>query len=59
MKKIDQNNIILYQCEECGFHYINKEWAEKCEKWCKENQSCNLEIISNAEENIPKTKNYE
>jgi len=35
----------LYKCEECGFLYKDKEWAEKCQVWCKENHSCNLEII--------------
>ncbi len=34
-----------YQCEACNFFYEEKENAEKCEKWCKENKSCNLEII--------------
>lgn len=28
--------------------YKQKEWAEKCEAWCKEHQSCNLEIIAHA-----------
>lgn len=41
----------LYQCEECGFNYENREWAEKCQAWCKEYQSCNLEITSHAVEN--------
>ena len=41
----------LYQCEECGFHYVEKEQAEKCEAWCKEHNSCNLEITAKAEEN--------
>ena len=41
----------LYQCEECGFHYESKEWAEKCQAWCKEHKSCNLEIIDRALEN--------
>jgi rubrerythrin len=40
----------LYVCEKCGFHYAGKEWAEKCEAWCKEHPSCNLEIIQYAEE---------
>jgi len=44
----------LYQCEACGFHYTEKEQAEKCEAWCKEHNSCNLEITAQAEEN--KTK---
>ena len=38
----------LYQCEECGFKYVDKEWAEKCQAWCKEHKSCNLEIIEHA-----------
>jgi len=41
----------LYQCEACGFHYVEKEQAEKCEAWCKECRSCNLEITAQAEEN--------
>jgi hypothetical protein len=41
----------LYQCPECGFHYAEKEWAEKCEAWCREHKSCNIEITAHAEEN--------
>lgn len=41
----------LYQCEACGFHYREKEWAEKCEQWCREHNSCNFEITAHAEEN--------
>lgn len=37
-----------FQCEECNFFYNEKEIAQKCEKWCKENNSCNLEIIKYA-----------
>lgn len=44
-----QNN--LYQCKECGFHYKDKETAEKCEAWCKEHKTCNVEITREAEEN--------
>ncbi|MBI2484371.1 hypothetical protein HYV71_04270 [Candidatus Uhrbacteria bacterium] len=40
-----------YQCEECGFHYLEKEQAETCEVWCKEHKSCNLEITATALEN--------
>ena len=43
----------LYQCEACGLHYVEKEQAEKCEAWCKEHNSCNLEITARAEENNP------
>ncbi len=41
----------LYQCEACGFNYAEKEQAEKCEAWCKEHNSCNLEITAEAKEN--------
>jgi len=37
-----------YVCEECGFAYKEDSWAEKCQKWCKENQSCNIEITEHA-----------
>jgi predicted RNA-binding Zn-ribbon protein involved in translation (DUF1610 family) len=46
-----QSNKKLYQCEECGFHYENEETAKKCEEWCKEHASCNIEITARAEEN--------
>ena len=47
-KTIQQNNKELHQCGECGFRYENKEWAEKCEAWCKEHQSCNIEITAHS-----------
>jgi hypothetical protein len=50
LKVIQKENKELYQCEECGFHYANKEWAEKCEAWCREHKSCNIEITAHAEE---------
>lgn len=57
MVKINpQQNKEVYQCEECGFQYAEKEWAEKCETWCKEHHSCNLEIISHA---VPKNETGE
>ena len=39
----------LYQCPECGFYYRDREWAKKCEMWCGEHKSCNLEITAHAE----------
>jgi len=46
VKTIQKENKELYQCEECGFRYEEREWAEKCEAWCKEHQSCNIEITA-------------
>lgn len=48
VKEINQNNEIIYQCEECKFEYKEKVWAEKCEAWCKEHKSCNIEITNHA-----------
>lgn len=49
VKVLNENNKTLYQCEECGFRYEEREWAEKCEAWCREHHSCNLEIIAHGE----------
>lgn len=48
VKVMRQEDRELYQCEECGFRYAEKEWAERCEAWCREHKSCNLQIIAHA-----------
>lgn len=48
-----QNGKKLYQCRECGFHYEDRAQAEKCEAWCKDHKSCNIEITASAIENKP------
>jgi uncharacterized membrane protein YvbJ len=45
MKIIEKENKKYYQCEECGHIYETEELANKCEEWCKEHKSCNLEIV--------------
>jgi predicted ATP-dependent serine protease len=45
VKEVEKKGKVLFICEECGLAYEQKEWAEKCQQWCRENQSCNLEII--------------
>jgi predicted ATP-dependent serine protease len=45
MKIIEKDNKKYYQCEECGHIYEKEELANKCEEWCKEYKSCNLEIV--------------
>ncbi len=44
------NNKAIYQCPECGLHYQNQEVAKKCEVWCREHKSRNLELIKYAAE---------
>jgi len=47
VRTIENSSVmILYQCEVCGYRYEDKVYAEKCEAWCKERRSCNLEIIA-------------
>ncbi len=48
VKELPKNDITLYICEECGFAYKEKEWAQKCQQWFAQNQSCNLEITQHA-----------
>ena len=48
VKEITKEDKTYYQCEECGLFYTDKETAEKCEAWCKEHKSCNLDIIKSA-----------
>ena len=37
-----------YLCEVCNFKYETKNLAEKCEDYCKKNNSCSLEITKYA-----------
>ncbi len=45
VRKVRKEKKTLYVCEECGFAYEQKKWAEKCQRWCRKHQSCNLEIM--------------
>ncbi len=45
IKKI---NTVGYMCKECGLEYGEEEWADKCEKFCKENNACSVEITKHA-----------
>lgn len=47
-REIEKNGKLYFQCEECKFLYSDREWAEKCEAWCKEHDSCNVEITGHA-----------
>lgn len=47
-KKIEKNSKKYFVCEECSFAYESKDWAEKCENWCREHHSCNVDITKHA-----------
>jgi|TARA_Y100000310_G_scaffold238535_1_gene241942 hypothetical protein len=48
VKELNKDGKEYFQCEECSFFYEDRESAEKCEKWCKEKHSCNIEITKYA-----------
>lgn len=48
VKKSSKNNKTYYICQECNFAYKDKETAAKCEAWCREHHSCNVEITKHA-----------
>ncbi len=48
VNNIKKNKKAYYQCEECKLIYKDNEWADKCEKWCRKNRSCNLNIVKHS-----------
>lgn len=46
--EIKKDDHVVYQCKECGFNYPNEGLAKKCEAWCKEHNSCSIEITKHA-----------
>ncbi len=48
VREVKQGERMLYICDACGMAYEEREWAGKCQKWCQEYQSCNIEIIAHA-----------
>lgn len=42
----DSDKVVkMFSCPKCGYLYKEEGLADKCEAWCKEHNSCNLEII--------------
>lgn len=37
-----------FVCSECDLPYADKEWARKCQSWCKEHKTCNIEITEHS-----------
>lgn len=56
MVDIKKENKKLFRCPECGLYYVEKEWEERCEAWCREHPSCNLEIAAHAVETFKSSK---
>jgi len=48
VKAIKKQEKTYFQCEECKFLYKEKQWAEKCETYCKKYHSCSLGITKYA-----------
>ena len=59
VKRIIEEDKELCQCEECGMQYDIRELAEKCQAWCKEHQSCNIEITRHAIKDGEESGTYE
>jgi hypothetical protein len=38
----------IYVCPVCFLKYREKKWADACEKWCRDNNTCSVEICSHA-----------
>lgn len=45
VKEILKRKKKCYECEECNLVYKDKEWAKKCEDYCKTYKACNIDII--------------
>ena len=48
VKKLIKGKKEYFECRECNFLYDDAGLAEKCEKWCREHHSCNIEITKHA-----------
>jgi len=43
-----KEGVEYYICEACGMAYLTKDIAKKCEIFCLENKSCNLDLIKHS-----------
>ncbi len=48
VKEITKSNNRFYMCEACGFGYKDMQTAKKCENFCKDHNSCSMEITRHA-----------
>jgi hypothetical protein len=45
MVKVKIDNKKLFQCEVCGYGYLDRETAQRCEDWCRKTGTCSAEIM--------------
>ncbi len=48
VRELRKDDSTFYVCDACGFAYREKELAQRCQSWCEEHHSCNLEITEHA-----------
>ena len=48
VKEVKKSGKTYYQCEECNFIYLTKNWAQKCEDFCSKYKSCSIEITKHS-----------
>jgi len=48
VKEINYQERVYFYCEDCKLVYDSRDWAVKCEDWCRENDSCNIEITGHS-----------
>lgn len=44
------SNDKVFQCPECGLHYLDQATAKACEEFCRANRACNPDIAKKAVE---------
>jgi len=42
--EVEYKEVDHHYCEDCELVYESRDWAERCEAWCRENDTCNIEI---------------
>ncbi len=50
VKRASSDGVALFQCEECGLHYTDRDRAELCEDFGETYGQCNPEISRDAME---------
>ena len=59
VQEIKRNNRAYYVCTTCKLSYEDISWAEKCETWCRDHNSCSLEVTLHSEEALARRRERE